>query len=164
MRGKVALLSAVLFLFSCATIFQSVKQNVSISSEPSQAKITIDQNGEKIFEGTTPQIVNLKKGKNVLIKFQKEGFQDLIVPLKKKVAGGFVFDILLLSPLGLIVDLSDGAYVEYHDKVFVNLETKEVKSSEFLKDEKSLYASVVFYNSESNKPCKIYIPLKKTSN
>lgn len=149
----------------CATIFQGLNQTVSISSKPTNAKISVLMNGQNVFEGMTPNMVTLKKGGNVVVTFRHDGFKDLSLPLGKKISGGFIVDLLLLSPLGIIVDLVDGAAFKYNDSLFVDLETKAIQSGDMrLDQEETLFATVTFYNSTSNKISKLSIPMVPNGN
>ena len=54
------LLSSILFLSSCATIISGSRQNVEITSEPSSAKVYINE----IEIGQTPVQKNLKRNQS----------------------------------------------------------------------------------------------------
>jgi hypothetical protein len=54
------------FLLSCATIFNGSNQQINITSEPFDAKVTID---EKVH-GKTPILVELSRKDNHIVKIE----------------------------------------------------------------------------------------------
>ncbi len=89
-----ALLVTSVFLFqSCATIMHGSSQKITITSNPSGAKIILD--GE--IMGITPLNLHLKKKKH-LLRIEKEGYNPLEIKIKREgtskngltVAGDFI--------------------------------------------------------------------------
>ena len=149
---------ATFLLVGCATLFQGLQQDVNISSKPEQVSFTVQIDGNPGLTGVTPQLVSLRKGKQVTITFKRQGYGDVEVPLTKKISGGFIFDILLLSPLGIVVDLSDGAAFKYQNELFVDLEQDQPVSG--TGDKKEIRAVIRFMHAETGKVAKLSVSLK----
>jgi|LauGreDrversion4_2_1035121.scaffolds.fasta_scaffold290606_2 hypothetical protein len=101
---------------SCATIILGSKQSVGISSNPSSAKIYINE--ESV--GTTPKTVDIKKkdAKSFKVKIELDGYQPYETVLTRKTSGWIAGNILLGGLIGLVVDLATGgAYVLTPDQI-----------------------------------------------
>lgn len=120
MKKFIFLFAILPFLMgSCATIVSGHKQMVSFSSGPSEAKIIID--GKEI--GTTPLTTKVKRTARV-IKFRKEGYTDAEYVMNRRFNGWFIGNILIGGPIGMIVDLINGAYVHTDANVYKDLQKK----------------------------------------
>ena len=93
---------------ACATIVGQPTQTVQISSQPSEASVTIvDETGVEVFKGATPTSVTLQKStgkywgkKNFTVTIAKPGFQAQVIPVAASangwyIAGNFVFGGLI---------------------------------------------------------------------
>src|SRR5690606_40130446 len=67
-------------LTSCATIMSGAKQNVKISSSPSQATVIVDS----LEIGKTPLKTKLKRKQNHIVRLELEGYQPYEIELKRK--------------------------------------------------------------------------------
>ena len=67
---KSILLSSVLLLSSCATIISGSRQNVEIASEPTSAKVYINE----IEIGNTPVQKNLKRNQDYNLVLKLDGY------------------------------------------------------------------------------------------
>lgn len=76
------LLLSCISLTSCASIFRGTTQRVAITSEPSEAEITIDGT----CYGHTPQIVSLKRKRAHEIILSKEGYQTGYIHLEPEIS------------------------------------------------------------------------------
>ena len=96
-----------LLTFNCASIFKGSSADVRVNSTPSGAEIFI--NG--IDRGTTPQTMSLKRNKDYVLTFKKEGYEDLNFEIHKKFDVGttVVGNIFSWGLLGILVDLGTGA-------------------------------------------------------
>ncbi len=106
----------LLGLSSCATILLGSKQSVGISSNPSSAKIYINE--ESV--GTTPKTVDIKKkdAKSFKVKIELDGYQPYETVLTRKTSGWIAGNIVLGGLIGLVVDLATGgAYVLTPDQI-----------------------------------------------
>lgn len=106
----------------CATILSGSSDEISLSSEPSGAKVLI--NG--INEGKTPIKLKLKKGKEYAIEFVKDGYENKTFRLSYSLGVGWlVADILLTWFLGVLVDAVTGAWNSFDTDTYkANLEPK----------------------------------------
>lgn len=99
------------FLNGCATLLQNGPDRISVNTSPQGAKLYLD--GQPI--GYTPMIVSIPRKSEGILKFEKEGYETLTLDKDKVLAGWFIGDIILLSPLGLAIDLissNQGKYSE----------------------------------------------------
>ena len=116
------LAALVLFATGCATIVSKNRYDVTISSTPSDADITItDRRGREIYRGTTPATVPLKSSAgfftkaDYLVGFEKPGYDRHIVPIHFKLDGWYFGNIIFGGLIGLlIVDPATGAMFKLH--------------------------------------------------
>lgn len=117
----VALLSMVLLLPSCATIFTRSSYPFTINTEPNGATITIANSaGTIIYQGTTPANTRLKSSRGYMkdeqytLTFSKEGYEDKMVTIHSRFDGWYLGNILLGGLIGmLIVDPLSGAMYRF---------------------------------------------------
>lgn len=104
--------------FGCASIVSGRNQDIPISSSPSSAKVVItDQNNSKIFDGSTPATVSLKRGKGYFsgqdynVTVSAEGCEERCFVLESRLNGWYLFGNLVFGGLigWLIVDPATGA-------------------------------------------------------
>ncbi len=108
---------------ACSTVLNTTSQNVEIKSEPPNAKITID--GKKF--GTTPQVVNVERGNNHLIKLELDGYDTYETQLTRKISTWFWFNVLNGIIPGMVTDMFTGAmYNLLPDIVEVELQPAKV--------------------------------------
>lgn len=82
------LLSMVVLLHSCATIFNGSSQRIHIDSYPQGAEVSI--NGDQI-EAVTPCYVNVQRSSEPLsIKVKKEGYKNQSQQLHSSMSGWIV--------------------------------------------------------------------------
>jgi hypothetical protein len=99
----------IMSMNSCATVFSGTKSKIKIEGTP--AKAYVYYNNE--LKGVTP--MKLKVFKNELkkqpeITIKKEGYQDQMVILHRKLKGSaLVGNILFTGALGLVIDFADQA-------------------------------------------------------
>lgn len=113
------IIAAALFSFSaCSTVLNSTTQEVGIKTTPANAKITID--GKKF--GTSPQVVNIDRGSNHVVKMELEGYEPYETQITRKISFWFWGNILNGIVPGMIVDLFTGSmYNLLPEKVEVEL-------------------------------------------
>jgi hypothetical protein len=105
MRKMLTLAIFVVSLSGCATIIQSSKQNVGVSSSPSQAKVLVNN----VELGVTPIILPLKRKENHVISINLEGYQPYQATLSRGLSGWVVGNIIFGGIIGLVVDAATGA-------------------------------------------------------
>jgi uncharacterized protein YceK len=96
MKRLIVLLVAAIIVFSgCASIMSGSTQAVSISSSPDNANVTIyDEHNMKVWDSSTPTVVNLKRGDGYFsgtsyrVEIAKEGYEKQTVQISSGLNGG----------------------------------------------------------------------------
>jgi hypothetical protein len=99
------LLSSILFLSSCATIISGSRQIVEITSEPSSAKVYINE----IEIGQTPVQKNLKRNQEYQLTLKLDGYKTYETKLEKKFNAWYIGNIVFGGLIGIIIDPITGA-------------------------------------------------------
>jgi len=100
----ITLLSLITF-GGCATMLNTTTQEVELQSNPPNAKVTVD--GKKF--GTSPQIVNIDRGSDHVIKFELDGYQTYETQLTRKMSLWFWGNALNGFIPGMVVDYFTGS-------------------------------------------------------
>ncbi|MCX5774585.1 MAG: hypothetical protein NTX05_08310 [Fusobacteria bacterium] len=86
----------IIALCGCASIVNQGKENITISSLPTNASFQVlDSKGNPIYSGTTPQTIQLNRGNGpyqpgqYIVKFQKSGYQSQQYNLSGTIDGGW---------------------------------------------------------------------------
>ncbi|HRD07628.1 MAG: hypothetical protein U0V54_00380 [Saprospiraceae bacterium] len=111
------LLSVSMVFTSCATIFSKGVHDITITSNPANAKISVvNKKGKEVFTGTTPATVKLSAASSYLSKeeytvtFTTPGYQSKTVPIVYKMNGWYLGNLLIGGVVGmLVVDPLSGA-------------------------------------------------------
>lgn len=143
MKKISSLLLIAVFLSSCASIVSKSDWPVTITSNPEQAKITItNEDGLKMYTGTTPTTLILKAGKayfdglDYTVVFEKEGYEKQTIIISSKLNGWYLGNILFGGLIGiLIVDPLTGAMWKLDSLYIANLSEK---TSSLKQGEKSI--------------------------
>ena len=99
------LLGAILIV-GCATIIHGSRQSITVNSVPSGAKII--KMGAQL--GTTPAVIKLDRNEsNIILRFEKEGYEPVEVVLNRSVDAWIVGNIVFGGLIGLAVDFITGA-------------------------------------------------------
>lgn len=118
-------LSSLLTLGACSTVLNTTSQEVELKTTPPNAKITID--GKKF--GMSPQVVNLERGSNHVIKFELDGFESYETQLTRKISFWFWGNALNGFIPGMIVDMFTGSmYNLLPEKISVDLTPAKVEA------------------------------------
>jgi hypothetical protein len=129
-----------LALGGCASIMQGTTQQVSLSSSPSGASITV--NGRAL--GTTPAAVDLKRKDNHVIRIELDGYQPYEVALARSVSGWVWGNIVFGGLPGLAVDaITGGLYKLSPEQVMASLASEAPALSEL--DDDQLYIMVTLF-------------------
>lgn len=113
-RKALIALAAWLPLSSCATIINQTKQSVAISSQPTNAEVTIDQQPA----GHTPLVTRLKRKQNHIVTITLEGYQPHETTITHGLSGWFFGNILFGGLIGVAIDAwSGGMYKLTPDQV-----------------------------------------------
>jgi len=122
---------ALLGITGCATIMTGNKQQILISSHPTQAKVTIyNQSNNRLVQTVqTPANVKLSKtgfGMTGRYRFEieKEGYKDDMQVVSKKMwpPNTWYWGNILLLGLPCLVDVIGGAAYDYPESVYFSLE------------------------------------------
>ncbi len=125
MKIKLILFSITIGLFTnCASIVSKSSYPLSISSEPSESKITItNKKNIEIFSGNTPANIKLRSSNGFFskaeysIKFEKNGYKTKTVPITFKLDGWYFGNLAFGGIIGfLIVDPATGAMYKIDEK------------------------------------------------
>lgn len=121
--GPLALLALVsLLLSACGTIIQGTTQQVSISSAPTGARVTVDN----IPMGETPVVADLKRKDQHVVRITLDGYQPHEIALSRSVSGWVAGNIVFGGIIGLAVDaITGGMYKLTPEQVSVTLAAGE---------------------------------------
>ncbi len=120
MKRTVKFLFMIIFIITnaCSTVLNTTTQEVEIKSNPANAKITID--GKKF--GLTPQIINLERGTNHVVKLELDGYELYETQLTRKISFWFWGNALNGFIPGMVIDLFTGSmYNLLPEKISVDL-------------------------------------------
>ena len=114
-----AAVAALSVLSGCATIVGDKEQTVTITSQPTDAALTItDEKGTEVHNGSTPATVQLRKadgsyfgGKSYTVELSKVGYENRTLMIESTPNGWYVGGNLLFGGFigWLIVDPLTGA-------------------------------------------------------
>jgi len=123
----------------CATIINKTTQQVGISSNPSNATVTVD--GASF--GRTPTIASLKRGDNHIVKIELEGYRPYEMAITKKVSGWVWGNVLFGGLIGLAVDaISGGLYRLTPEQVQADLRANGAANLELGRDGIYVFATL----------------------
>jgi hypothetical protein len=122
MKKILTLLSCTALLLGasgCASIFGESTQVINLDSKPQGAKVYIyNKRGKKVFAGTTPTVVSLRKkdkffeGEDYVVSFKLRHHQSHTVYLNRSYSGWYLSNILNIVGL-LFIDPMTGAMWNY---------------------------------------------------
>lgn len=126
-----------LALGGCGSIVHGTTQQVSLSSSPMGASITV--NGRPL--GTTPAAVDLQRKDSHVIRIELDGYQPYEVALTRSVSGWVWGNIVFGGLLGLAIDArTGGLYKLSPEQVMASLAREAPALWEF--DDDQLYVMV----------------------
>ena len=102
---KTALLCSIGLLTSCATIISGSRQTVEISSQPSRAKVYINE----VEVGNTPVQKDLKRNQEYQLVLKLDGFKTYETKLERKFNAWYIGNIFIGGLVGIIIDPITGA-------------------------------------------------------
>lgn len=96
--------------FRCASILHGTKQDVSISSSPNAADVTIKTAGGVIvFDGKTPSAIKLERKHEYDVFVSLKGYKETKVHINKSFDALYLGNIICGGIIGLIIDAANGA-------------------------------------------------------
>lgn len=131
----------LLTITSCASIVSKSQYQVSIASNPDNAKFTIaNKYGAKLHSGKTPAYITLSasdgffKKAQYTITYEKRGYNTQQYNLTSSLDGWYFGNILIGGLIGiLIVDPITGAMYKLPEVVNVSLSSNTVSNNTHLK-------------------------------
>ena len=135
-KGVVCLV-VVAMLAGCATIMNQTKQSIGISSAPTGASVTVDNQPQ----GKTPVVANLSRKDNHIVKLELEGYQPFEATLTRRVSGWIWGNVAFGGLIGLAIDaISGGMYKLTPDQITAELQKE---GHAFLPKQDALIIAVV---------------------
>ncbi|WAG77001.1 hypothetical protein LMK08_16630 [Metapseudomonas furukawaii] len=133
MRAALLAASIALLTSGCASIFSEEAYPVHVTSSPPGAAIQIqDEEGDIIYNGTTPAVVKLTSsagyfdGEMYTVKFSKPGYADETFVVNSGIDGWYWGNLLIGGILGmLIIDPATGAMYDLPTKASATLKPQE---------------------------------------
>ena len=122
----VAIIFMLASLIGCATLFTGTSEDISINSIPGGATIVVERGNIVVFEGTTPTLAKLRRGKDYKITLSLEGYKPKTIHLPKGGISKAAFLNLLSIPMWGI-DFLTGALYRFDNKL-INVTLKESSS------------------------------------
>jgi hypothetical protein len=112
-------LISILSFSACSTVLNTTTQEIEIKTTPANAKVVID--GRKF--GTTPQIVNIERGRDHVIKLTLDGYDLYETQLTGKISFWFWCNVLNGIVPGMLIDMITGSmYSLFPDTINVELQ------------------------------------------
>ena len=100
-----ALLITFFMTSGCATIMHGSTQDISISSVPTNASVTINGNSR----GETPLLISLNRKENHSVSIHLDGYEKYETYLTRSTSGWIFGNIIFGGLIGLVVDAATGS-------------------------------------------------------
>lgn len=140
MRTITIILTTLLFLlftYACGTIIHGSTQQVGISSNPSNANVTI--NGQNY--GSTPMIIDLNRKDAHMVRIELDGYHTYETNLTRSTSGWVWGNIVFGGLIGLVIDASAGGmYKLTPEQISSELRTEQAGA---LTNDEGLFIAVV---------------------
>ncbi|MFA3781822.1 PEGA domain-containing protein [Melioribacteraceae bacterium 4301-Me] len=121
---KLPFLLLITLLESCATFLNTTTQDINLKTNPPNAKIIID--GKKY--GTTPQVINLTRDSNHIVKFELDGYDIYETQITRKISFWFWGNTLNGFIPGMLIDMFTGSmYKLLPESINVELQPAKVE-------------------------------------
>ncbi len=120
---RLAVLSLAIVPVSCASVIEGTSQQITINTNPSDAKCGLYRKGESIGTVTsTPGSVLVKKTKHdIWIECVKDGYEPATYKNHSGMAGASFGNIVAGGLIGVAVDSASGADNKYDGTVNISL-------------------------------------------
>ena len=128
-RLLVCLLSLGL-LSACSSIIEGTSQEITVNTNPAGANCSLERQGISIARiDPTPAAATIKKTKHdIVIRCNKEGYQEATYLNHSGSAGATFGNIVLGGGIGWAVDSAAGADNKYDSPVNITLVPEEVRT------------------------------------
>ena len=135
----VGALAVIALVAGCASIMHGTQQDIGISSSPTGASVTVDN---QLF-GNTPAIVKLSRKDNHILKLTLAGHQPFEATITRSVSGWVWGNVLFGGLIGLAVDAITGGLYKLTPEQIAGTMVKEGVG--FHLEENTLYVAVVLH-------------------
>ena len=110
----------LIFAVGCAAIIHGTKQDISVNSNPSGVNVYV----MGVHKATTPAVIEVsRKDSNIILRFEKDGYEPVEIALDRSIDGWIWGNIALGGVIGLVVDFATGAAYKFTpDMVTANME------------------------------------------
>jgi hypothetical protein len=133
------------FIQGCGTIIHGTTQQVGISSNPSQASVTV--NG--VTYGNTPLVLDLKRKDTHIVRIDLDGYETYETTLTRKTSGWVWGNIVFGGIIGLVVDASAGGmYKLTPEQISAELRSSQTTAS-IISSEDGIYIAVVLESDQT---------------
>jgi len=102
---------ALCSLTACASIMHGTSQDIGFSSNPTNAKVTVD--GQP--RGNTPVVVKVARKDNHIVRMELEGYQPFEATLTRGTSGWVWGNIVFGGIVGLAVDAMTGGLYKINE-------------------------------------------------
>jgi hypothetical protein len=99
-----AIVAAALAVGGCATIMQGTRQELSVASTPTGAKVLVDG----VEAGTTPVVAKLERKDKHVLRLQLDGYLPYELAMSRATSGWVWGNIVFGGLVGLAVDAITG--------------------------------------------------------
>ena len=114
-----ALIGAAIALSACASIMHGTSQSIGISSSPTGAKVTVDNQ-----TAVTPYVASLSRKDNHIVHIAMDGYAPADLTLTRGVSGWVWGNVVFGGLIGLAVDaITGGLYNLTPDQLSTTLAT-----------------------------------------
>lgn len=143
----VALVSTIAFS-NCASIIHGPTQSVDITSQPTGAKITINDQ----YRGETPKTLLLRRkgfmkgepkgNKEYVTKIELEGYYPYELKIKRQMDGWFLGNLVFGGLIGIAIDAGNGSMYKLSPDQLIAQMGKDASTTS-KKDNDNIYIAVV---------------------
>lgn len=105
----VVLAVVLLLVIGCGTVIHGARQEVSFSTDPAGAHVTVTGLKGQFGDCETPCTLDLKRKREYKVEITKDGFAPAELVIDRKMSGAVWGNIALGGIIGFIVDFSNGA-------------------------------------------------------
>jgi hypothetical protein len=102
----------ILAFSGCATVFAGGPDRVPVTTNPPGATVFVDN----MPVGQTPTIITLDRSRAAgIIRIEAPGYAPIVIARDRGINGWFWINVVLLNPIGVIIDLVTGNINSFDD-------------------------------------------------
>jgi len=102
----IGITATLFYQINCCSIIHGTRQEISVNSQPIGVKVIV----KGVHMATTPAVIEFKrKESNIILRFEKEGYEPVEVALRRSTDGWIAGNIIFGGLIGLVVDFANGA-------------------------------------------------------